>query len=218
MGNTASTRANRRGSRGLMPTRRRPLRIAATSLMAIGLATGPFNAMPAGASGLLPGAVTTVAGSGSATTSAGTGTAAGLNAPVATAYASGAVYIAGSDYIAKFNTSTSAVTVLAGSPGTAGCADASSGAASTFTGIFSLATDGTNLYAASRCGVRKTVIATGATSTFPGTSTRSEGVTWPGDGYVYSTTGDGTSNAQILRTDPLSVNATCGLLRAWPEP
>lgn len=143
------------------------------------------------------GAVTTVAGSGSATTSAGTGTAAGLGAPTATAMGSGVVFVAGADYLASYSTSSDAVTIVAGQPGTIGCADGSAGSSVTMKNVSGLATDGTSVYSVGPCGLRKTSIATGATTTLAGTPVAKEGVTWPGDGYLYTTSGK-----TISRVDP----------------
>lgn len=85
------------------------------------------------------------------------------------AYAGGAVYAGGPDYVAKTDLATHATTVFAGAPGTTGCTDGATGAASTFNGIKDLATDGTFLYSVSSCGLRKTSLATGATSAVAGT-------------------------------------------------
>ena len=159
-----------------------------TVAVALVLTVVQFIASPTVALGVtLPaGAVSTLAGSGSATTSSGTGLAAGLQAPAGAAYAGGAVYAGGPDYVAKTDLATRVTTVFAGAPGTTGCTDGATGAASTFSGIKDLATDGTFLYSVSSCGLRKTSLATGATSAVAGTPGSVVGVA-AANGLLYLT-------------------------------
>jgi len=124
-------------------------------------------ATPSTHAGLEVGTVSTLAGSGASTTSAGTGIAAGLGAPTALVYAGGDEYVGGADYIAQVVVATGAVTILAGAPGTPGCANGTGGAARV-SGVTTLTTDGTNLYATDACGIQQLAIASQAVTTLSG--------------------------------------------------
>jgi hypothetical protein len=115
--------------------------------------------------------VSTLAGSSSAEgTADGTGAAARFSQPWGTALdGSGNLYVA--DYsnstIRKIVISTGAVTTLAGTAGQGGEVDGT-GAAARFFGPAGLACDGTSLYVANACTIRKVVLATAAVTTIAG--------------------------------------------------
>ena len=119
------------------------------------------------------GAVTTLAGTTTAGHSDGTGGAASFSFPSGIACDGANLYV--TDYhnheIRKVVIATGAVTTLAGSL-THGYADGT-GTAASFYYPDGIATDGTNLYVADSLNneIRKVVIATGAVTTFAGTTT-----------------------------------------------
>lgn len=181
------------------------MRVARRMLPVLVVAALGFQAAPAAAA--LPtqaGAVTTAAGSGTAVTSAGTGSAAGLNAPSAVVVAGGIAYTATADAITASTISSGATTVLAGTPGTPGCADGVGGAGSTVRNATALATDGSSLFGVGACGLRRTIIATGATSTIAAT-TSLRSIAFAGDGTLY-----GTNGTQLVRVD-LTTGAVTGV-------
>jgi DNA-binding beta-propeller fold protein YncE len=123
------------------------------------------------------GAVTTLAGSGTAGSANGTRTSASFNGPDGITTDGTNLYVsdAGNYTIRKIVIATGAVTTLAGTAGTKGSTDSPNGpgSAASFNAPSSLTTDGTNLYVAdySNDTIRQIVIATGAVTTLAGTGT-----------------------------------------------
>jgi sugar lactone lactonase YvrE len=117
------------------------------------------------------GAVTTLAGSGTAGSTNDTGTASSFSYPGGIITDGTNLYVAdtGNHKIRKILIASGAVTTLAGS-GTAGSVNAT-GAAASFTSPTGVTTDGTNLYVADTGNhkIRRIVIASGAVSTWAGT-------------------------------------------------
>ncbi|MDO8263061.1 MAG: Ig-like domain-containing protein [Gallionella sp.] len=144
------------------------------------------------------GAVTTLAGSGTAGAVDATGTAASFNGPYGITTDGTSLYVSDTSNhkIRKIVIVTGVVTTLAGS-GTVGAVDAT-GTAASFNGPFDITTDGASLYVADAYNhkIRKIVIATSAVTTLAGS-----GVTGAVDGtgtaasfnYPYGITTDGTS-------------------------
>jgi YD repeat-containing protein len=151
------------------------------------------------------GATTTFAGSGSNANVDGTGTAASFKALGGIAVVGGAAYVNTDSYIRKIDVTTAQVTTLAGNPNLGGCTDGSSGTQSSFnSSATSLDTDGTYLFTATNCAggrVRKTAVATGATSTITSLSNASY-LTYGPDGFLYVT--EGGSSPSVFRVDPTS--------------
>ncbi|HEU0131869.1 MAG TPA: DUF6531 domain-containing protein [Mycobacteriales bacterium] len=146
------------------------------------------------------GAVSTLAGSGGATTSAGVGTAAGLAAPTATAIAGSALYVAAADALLRVTPADATTSVVAGTPGTATCADGATGTTSGMSGIRDIAANSTAVYSAGACGLRKTTVATGATITVPGVSVAVQAVALGPDGALYMTESGNSGEVERLDT------------------
>jgi RHS repeat-associated protein len=107
-----------------------------------------------------PGDVTTAIDTASVSTVAG-----GFNSPRGVAVTGGFGYVAGQDTISKVDLSSGVSSVLAGSPGSRGCSDASTGANAQFNYPSDMATDGAYGYLLDQCGLRRVSLATGATQT-----------------------------------------------------
>ena len=114
------------------------------------------------------GAVTTIAGNGTATFSDGIGTAAGFFRPSGITTDGTNLYVTDTNFnrIRKIVIATSEVTTLAGS-GVAAVTDGT-GAAAAFLHPYGITTDGSNLYVTESNRIRKIVIATGVVSTLAG--------------------------------------------------
>ena len=123
------------------------------------------------------GAVTTIAGSGTAGSTDATGIAASFNQPWGITTDGTNLFVADTinNKIRKIVISTGVVTTFAGS-GTAGSTDAT-GIAATFSHPDGITTDGTNLFVTDSTNnkIRKIVIATGAVTTFAGSGTAASG-------------------------------------------
>jgi len=152
------------------------------------------------------GAVTTLAGSGTAGADEGTGIAATFNRPAGVATDGTNLYVAdsGNNKIRKIVIATGVVSTLAGS-GTAG-ADEGTGIAATFSGPTGIASDGTNLYVADTGNVkiRKIVIASGVVTTLAGS-----GAQGAADGAGAAATfwypyGIATDGANVFVTDAVA--------------
>jgi glucose/arabinose dehydrogenase len=149
-----------------------------------------------------PGAVTTFAGSGASGNADGVGTQASFENMAGVVAVDGHAYVATRNYIRKVNLATGQVTRLAGNGGN-GCGDSITATASSFYYPTGVATDGRYIYSASGCPsgqpskVRRTALATGATSTVA-TVTNVQGITFGPDGYLYATTG---TNRTVVRVD-----------------
>jgi len=117
------------------------------------------------------GAVTTLAGSGTAGSADGTGTAATFNKPIAITTDGTNLYVGGEDSnkIRKVVIASGVVTTLAGS-GSTGSADGT-GTGASFTTPAGITTDGTNLYVTDgdQHVIRKIVIDNGTVTTLAGT-------------------------------------------------
>jgi RHS repeat-associated protein len=153
---------------------------------------------------LANGAVSLLAGSGSAVSSAGSATTAGFNNPKTVVTTGGFVYSGNNDSISKVSVSTGATTILAGQPG-GSCTetDGATGATSTFCNITAMATDGTYLYEVVYFQtLRKTSLATGATTTL-GTFAEADSLTYASDGNLYLGAGGySASAARIMQVNP----------------
>jgi hypothetical protein len=112
-----------------------------------------------------PAALWLTAGSGTVATTDGTGPAASFKDMGGVAVVSGFAYVGTVGAIRKVNLSTGAVTTLAGDPSATGCTDSTTPSSVRMGSVRSVTSDGTNLYAVSDCGVKKTVLSSGATST-----------------------------------------------------
>jgi len=129
------------------------------------------------------GAVTTLAGTGTAGSTNGTGTAASFNGPSDITTDGTNLYVPdyGNNTIRQIVIATGAVTTLAGTAGTKGSTDAPTGpgSAASLNGPDGIITDGTNLYVsdAGNNTIRKIVIATGAVTTLAGSATGTAGST-----------------------------------------
>jgi RHS repeat-associated protein len=167
--------------------------------MSVALASGGDN----GTVTISPAAVSTLAGSGSNATVDGTGSAASFKTMGGVVVVGGYAYVGTSGAIRKADLSSGSVTTLAGSATQTGCTDSTTPANVRFNQITDLATDGTNLYSAVYCSssysVRKTVIATGSTSTVAQVY-GAQYLTYGPDGYLYVTGAGVTSSLQ--RVDP----------------
>ncbi len=121
------------------------------------------------------GAVTNLAGSGTAAFADGTGTSASFKYPKSIVYNGGNLYVAdmGNHKIRKIVVSNAVVTTLAGGGGASltnsGSADGT-GTAATFYNPYGVATDGTYVYVADtwNARIRKIVISTGVVTTLAG--------------------------------------------------
>lgn len=137
-------------------------------------------------------AVSTFAGSGSATYTNGTGTAASFSDPTGIAVWGGYGYVADGGRIRRVDLSTAAVTTLAGD-GTYSCWDATNPLSAELAPGNSLVTDGAALYWVQACSpgqtqtsVRKLDLSTGAVSTLVTVSKNWQALTVGGDGNLYS--------------------------------
>ncbi|MDQ1745789.1 MAG: large repetitive protein, partial [Frankiaceae bacterium] len=142
------------------------------------------------AAAISTGAVATFAGSGTSTTAAGTGTSASFNNPFNVIVVGGYAYVTDVDAISKVELATGVTTILAGTPGSTGCADSPSGSGATFTGPVGITTDGYYLYTVDKnCGIRRISLATGATSIANAATAiaNPHGITFGTDGNLYVT-------------------------------
>ncbi len=120
------------------------------------------------------GAVTTLAGTASATggSTDATGAAASFNYPNGITTDGSNLYVCdtGNNTIRKIVIATGVVTTLAGTPSLTGGSTDGTGAAASFLNPFDITTDGANLYVADSYNstIRKIVIATGAVTTLAG--------------------------------------------------
>jgi hypothetical protein len=153
-----------------------------------------------------PGDVSTFAGDGTDATADGTGTSASFASMGNAAAGAGSVFVATSGAVRRIAVSDSAVTTLAGTTGTErGCTNAANPAAVQFPNApFDVVSDGTFVYSAGGgCGVRRTSIATGATSTV--TATPFDHVTFGPDGNLYATrTSTTTVGSIVSRVHPVT--------------
>jgi RHS repeat-associated protein len=157
----------------------------------------PTSALPSSmssiantASAISTGAVATFAGSGTSTTAAGTGTSASFNNPFNVTVVGGYAYVTDSDAISKVELATGVTTILAGTPGSNGCADSPSGSGATFWGPVGITTDGYYLYTVDKtCGIRRISLATGATSIANAANSiaNPHGIAFGTDGNLYVT-------------------------------
>ena len=141
---------------------------------------------------VLYGQVSTLSGSGSASSSPGSASTAGYSAPLGLVVVKGFAYVAGNDIMAKVDLATGNSTILAGQIGSNGtCQDSTNPANVRFSQMFDLTTDGTYLYSTSwDCNaVMRTSLATGATSTMAimgsSGSDRPRTLTFAGDKNLY---------------------------------
>ena len=150
------------------------LSLLASMLFALEVAQ-VVSAPVASAASLSDGSVTTLAGSGANGTVAGTGTTASFGVPRAIAYSGGAVYVADSDAVAKVITASGVTTVVT----------------TALTGVYALATDGTNLFSVSgnSVSIAQTVISTGVTTSLPALPAAVQSVVLGTDGNLYATAG-----------------------------
>ncbi|MFC6223251.1 SMP-30/gluconolactonase/LRE family protein [Hymenobacter artigasi] len=120
---------------------------------------------------LATGAVSTLAGSGTAGFADGVGTAAAFSDPTGVAYGNGSVYVAdrGNRRIRQIDLATGAVSTLAGS-GASGTADGV-GAAATFSGPTGVAYANGMVFVADNRLIRQVAVATGVVSTPAGSGT-----------------------------------------------
>jgi YD repeat-containing protein len=174
-----------------------------------------------------PGDVSTFAGSGSSTPSSGYGRSAGLAGPSGDVAVNGSLYVmdrgSSSSSIRAINLATGRVSTLAGSAA-GGCTDSTNPAAVSFQG-YGLATDGVALYSlclSSGSGwlVRRTVIATGATSTIASELSFLTGsLTLGGDGNLYMSTSYGGGAPGVIEAN-LSTDAVSTYVPAssFPAP
>jgi hypothetical protein len=153
------------------------------------------------------GAVSTLAGStsGTAGTADGTGTAATFNGPVGITISGTILYVTdgNSNTIRQINSSTGAVTTIAGSAGSSGSANGT-GTAATFYVPAGITTDGTNLYVCdfSNNMIRKIVISSKAVSTLAGSTSyygSADGV--GANASFYSPNGITTDGTNLYVTD-----------------
>jgi YD repeat-containing protein len=146
-----------------------------------------------------PGQVSTFAGSGSSAVVDGTGAQASFLRPGAEAVVGGELYVDDYYAIREVDLSSGQVSTLAGQPSSSGCNDSADPSQVTMADS-GLATDGVALY--SLCGglLRRTDIATGATSTVADVGSSSGQLTVGPDGSVYVTTG--RVDGGVLRVDP----------------
>jgi RHS repeat-associated protein len=136
-----------------------------------------------------PGAVATFAGKGNAATVNGTGTAASFADMGGTVVVGGFSYVATAGSIRKVNLTTGAVTTLAGHPTATGCVDSTDASQVRFYWrVGGLSTDGYYLYSSSPCGLRRTSLQNGATSTIAADVVGAEDATFVG-GYLYTASG-----------------------------
>jgi RHS repeat-associated protein len=133
-----------------------PMAGGSTSVSAASLPANAIN----------PAAVTTIAGNGLNQTVNGVGAGASFRDMGAVAVSGASVYVATTGSIRKVDTTTGVVTTVAGHATETGCVNSSSATAVRFSTFTGLATDGTYLYSASTCGLRRTRISTGATETW----------------------------------------------------
>jgi hypothetical protein len=130
--------------------------------------------------------VTTFAGNSQSSSVDGTGTSASFASPEGIALTGGYAYVGDNGTIRKVNLSTGAVTTFLGSSSDQRCADSTNGSQVRFQwDVSSLATDGTYLYSDGYCGIRKTTLATGATSTLTTTDAKRQLTLGP-DGMIYA--------------------------------
>jgi hypothetical protein len=179
--------------------------VTACALIASGLAVGLTIgiARPAFASSLANGAVSTLAGSGSSTSAAGSATTAGFAYPTSATVSGGYAYVGGHDALMKVSLSDGTTTLLAGEPGTCSESNGSDGATTSFCWITSTTTDGTYVYTIDAYGyVRKTSIATGATTTLTTVGNPAPGLIYV-SGELYAATNP-SGTGQILQIDPSS--------------
>ena len=119
------------------------------------------------------GTVTTLAGSSQGYSDNAIGTSASFNGPRGITTVGENLYVvdSGNHLIRKIVISTGAVTTLAGTAGTYGSADNTTGTSASFKNPWGITTDGTNLYVADMKNytIRKIVISTGAVTTLAGT-------------------------------------------------
>lgn len=123
--------------------------------------------LPAGA--INPALVSTVAGSGLNQTTNGTGAGASFRDMGGIAVTGTSVYLATVGSIRKVDTTTGAVTTVAGDPTATGCVVSTTATAVRFSTFWSLTSDGTYLYSVGACGLRRTRISTGATEAWAST-------------------------------------------------
>lgn len=135
----------------------------------LGSGTLSAVALPAGA--INPASVSTVAGSGLNQTVNGTGTAASFRDMGGVAVTGTSAYLATVGSIRKVDTTTGAVTTVAGDPTATGCVVSTTATLVRFSTFWSLASDGTYLYSVGSCGLRRTRISTGATDAWASTIT-----------------------------------------------
>jgi RHS repeat-associated protein len=157
------------------------------------------------------GSLSTIAGTGTAQSTTGYGINASLNTPHGVAYVNGAVYIGGADAISKIDLATGRVTILGGQPGTQGCTDASTGSGATTQAIRDLTSDGHYLYSTSSCGVRRTSLDNGATSTVYAANTNNpspQGVAVGPDGNLYVAFDNPYGNVSLLQINPITGAST----------
>jgi RHS repeat-associated protein len=142
-----------------------------------------------------PGAVSTFAGAGVQGYSQGLSSAAEFEQPGAQVIVQGTLVVADDDTLREVNTSTGAVSYLAGTPGVSGCVDSTSPGAVELTSNTDLATDGTYIYSlGDQCNtlngyssdtIRATSFITGATTTVGVTSCAPKSLTVGADGRIY---------------------------------
>ncbi len=148
--------------------------------------------------------VVSVAGNGTYATVDGTGAAASLKVTGGVAVVAGDAYVGTDGAMRKVDLSTGAVSTLAGSASAHGCTDSADGSAVRFgTSISQVVTDGHFLYElTSTCTghavIRRTSIATGATSTIADVGTANS-ITLGPDGLLYYFS---SSDTGIRSVDP----------------
>lgn len=143
-------------------------------------------------------AVSTLAGS-SAGSVDGTGTTAKFNVPIGITTDGKNLYVADSlnSTIRRVNIATGAVTTIAGTSGISGDSDGN-GASARFRILTSITTDGTNLYIADDCMIRKMDLASGEVTTLAGSpsargTTDGVGASARFSPSIYGLTTDGTN-------------------------
>lgn len=152
-------------------------------------AFGPYRFTGGRDVAIAPGLVSTLAGSGTAATTAGTGSAADLNRPNGVVVIGDVAYVGTKEAIQRVALDTGVVTTLAGGAYSGSCTDSTTASSVRFAYVKDLATDGTYLYSAGCNKLRKTSIATGATSTYEDFNYEIESVTLGPDGYLYAAGG-----------------------------
>jgi RHS repeat-associated protein len=169
----------------------------------------PAESAQATGSTIATGAVTTVAGSGSAVTSSGTGSSAGFDAPQGLAFGDGQVFVGTADAIMAVDPSSGAATVLSGIPGSPWIVPGSSGATSSHDDVSSLAYGAGYVFSIEALNGRdyllETDVSTGALTVLQNIDYGAsyDSVAYASDGNVYYTAGD-----SLYRMDPATLDVT----------